>query len=151
MRISAKGEYAIRAMLDLSLSYREGAEVLVPIQDVARRQGIPQRYLEQVLLLLKRAGFLASKRGSAGGYHLVRPPGEVSVGDVLRVVEGSLTPLEVAGRSARGRRDGAGRDLAELWQAVADAVAGVMDRTTFEDLAERAAARRSPHRSMYHI
>jgi Rrf2 family protein len=150
MRISAKGEYAIRAMLDLALSYREGRRALVPIQDVARRQGIPQRYLEQVLLLLKRAGFLASKRGSAGGYHLVRPPSEVSVGDVLRVVEGSLAPVEVAGRPPRDRRE-AGRDLAQLWQEVADAVAGVIDRTTFEELADRAAARRSPNRTMYHI
>jgi Rrf2 family cysteine metabolism transcriptional repressor len=147
MRISAKGEYAIRAMLDLAMHQGEG---LIPIQDVARRQGIPQRYLEQVLLLLKRAGFLASKRGAAGGYHLVRPPAEISVGDVLRVVEGSLTPVEVVGPQPRERRE-AGRDLAELWQAVAKAVATVMDRTTFQELAERAAARRSRHRAMYHI
>jgi Rrf2 family protein len=147
MRISAKGEYAIRAMLDLALRQGQG---LIPIQDIARRQGIPQRYLEQVLLLLKRAGFLASKRGATGGYRLVRSPREVSVGDVLRVIDGSLTPLEVAGRSPRDRRDG-GRDLAELWQSMADAVAAVIDQTTFEDLAERAAARRSPGRSMYHI
>ncbi len=147
MRISAKGEYAIRAMLDLALHQGEG---LVPIQDVARRQGIPQRYLEQVLLLLKRAGFLASRRGSTGGYRLVRLPGEISVGDVLRAVEGRLLPLEVTGREPRGGRDG-GRDLAELWQAVEEAVAGVIDRTTFGDLAERAAARRSPHRTVYQI
>jgi Rrf2 family protein len=147
MRISAKGEYAIRAMLDLAQHQGQG---LVPIQDVARRQAIPQRYLEQVLLVLKRAGFLASKRGSAGGYHLVRAPADVSVGDVLRVVEGSLTPVEVAGRPIRGPRD-AGRDLVELWEAVADAVAAVIDRTTFEELAERAAVRRAPNRAMYHI
>src|SRR3972149_10669172 len=97
MRVSAKGEYAIRAMLHLSLCHREGKPPLAPIQDVARRQGIPQRYLEQVLLLLKRAGFLASKRGSAGGYRLVRPPGEVSVGEGLRGGEGSLTPGGGAG------------------------------------------------------
>jgi DNA-binding IscR family transcriptional regulator len=124
MRVSAKGEYAIRAMLDLAMNYRDGGHTLVPIQDVARRQGIPQRYLEQVLLLLKR--------------------------DVLRVVEGDLTPVEVARRQPRGRRD-AGRDLAELWQEVANAVAAVIDRTTFADLAERAASRRSPNRAMYHI
>jgi Rrf2 family protein len=148
MRISAKGEYAIRAMLDLALQQRQRGPGLIPIQDVARRQGIPQRYLEQVLLLLKRAGFLASKRGSTGGYHLARPPGEVTVGDVLRVIEGGVTPLEVAGRAPRARRDGS--DLAELWQEVADAVAGVIDRTTFEELAERV-ARRAPGRAMYHI
>jgi Rrf2 family transcriptional regulator, cysteine metabolism repressor len=150
MRISAKGEYAIRAMLDLALTYRQGVRPLVPIQDVARRQGIPQRYLEQVLLLLKRAGFLASKRGAAGGYHLVRPPEQISVGDVLRVIEGGLTPLEVGGRMPRDRRD-AGRDLAELWQEIAEAVATVIDRTTFAELAERVVAKRSKGRPMYHI
>jgi Rrf2 family transcriptional regulator, cysteine metabolism repressor len=149
MRISAKGEYAIRAMLDLAVHYRQRGRGLVPIQDVARRQGIPQRYLEQVLLLLKRAGLLASKRGSTGGYHLVRPPGEISVGEVLRVIEGGLTPLEVAGRTPRAGRDG-GRDLAELWQEIAEAVSAVIDRITFEELAERA-TRRSPGRAMYHI
>jgi Rrf2 family protein len=147
MRISAKGEYAIRAMLDLALHHGRG---LIPIQDVAGRQQIPQRYLEQVLLLLKRAGFLRSKRGATGGYHLVRPPGEISVGDVLRAIEGSLTPLEVAGREPRPGRE-AGRDLAELWTEVAQAVAGVIDRTTFADLAARVAERRSRDRAMYHI
>jgi len=95
MRISAKGEYAIRALLDLAVHHGEG---LVPIQEVARRQSIPQRYLEQVLLLLKRAGILESKRGSAGGYQLVRSPAGISVGDVLRAVEGRVTALDVAGR-----------------------------------------------------
>jgi Rrf2 family protein len=147
MRISAKGEYAIRAMLDLALHHRPGAPGLVPIQDVARRQAIPQRYLEQVLLLLKRAGLLGSRRGSSGGYRLARPPEQITVGDILRAIEGGLTPLEVAGRRARD----AGRDLAELWEEVAEAVAKVLDRTTLHELAERAAARRSPGRTMYHI
>ena len=106
MRISAKGEYAIRALLDLAVHHGEG---LVPIQEVAHRQGIPQRYLEQVLLLLKRAGLLESKRGSTGGYQLVRPPAAISVGEVLRAVEGRVTALEVAGRSPRGPGDGGPR------------------------------------------
>src|ERR687887_2853432 len=104
MRISAKGEYAIRAMLDLAVHYRQRGRTLVPIQDVARRQGIPQRYLEQVLLLLKRAGLLASKRGSTGGYHLVREPEEITVGVVLRAVEGTRAPFEAG---AAQRRNGA--------------------------------------------
>ena len=83
MRISAKGEYAIQAVLDLALHRERG---LVAIQEIARRQGIPQRYLEQVLLALKRAGLLTSKRGSAGGYQLTRPPEDITVGDVLRAV-----------------------------------------------------------------
>jgi len=123
---------------------------LIPIQDVARRQAVPQRYLEQVLLLLKRAGFLVSKRGSAGGYQLARSPAQISVGEVLRAIEGRVTTLEVAGRDPRDGREG-WPDLAELWQEVSEAVGAVVDRTTFGELAERAAARRSPHRAVYHI
>ncbi|HEX9418742.1 MAG TPA: Rrf2 family transcriptional regulator, partial [Methylomirabilota bacterium] len=77
MRISAKGEYAIKAMLDLAL---RDPDTLEPIQDIAKRQSIPQRYLEQVLLGLKRAGFLHSRRGSAGGYRLAKPPAQITVG-----------------------------------------------------------------------
>jgi Rrf2 family protein len=148
MRISAKGEYAIRAVLDLAVHHGEG---LVPIQEVARRQGIPQRYLEQVLLLLKRAGFLESKRGSAGGYRLVRSPDAISVGAVLRAVEGRLTALDVAGHHARGTPEAWSSDLAPLWHEIAGAVAAVVDRTTFGDLAEQVKARRSPDRAIYHI
>jgi Rrf2 family cysteine metabolism transcriptional repressor len=148
MRISAKGEYAIRALLDLAVHHGEG---LVPIQEVARRQSIPQRYLEQVLLLLKRAGILESKRGSAGGYQLVRSPAGISVGDVLRAVEGRVTALDVAGRHPSKTSDAAVSDLAPLWREIAGAVGEVIDRTTFGDLAEQVKARRSPERSIYHI
>jgi Rrf2 family cysteine metabolism transcriptional repressor len=148
MRISAKGEYAIRALLDLAVHHGEG---LVPIQEVARRQGIPQRYLEQVLLLLKRAGFLESKRGSAGGYQLVRAPAAISVGEVLRAVEGRLTALDVAGRNPTRTSDGGSSDLAPLWQEISTAVATVIDRITFGDLAEQVKARQSPGRAVYHI
>jgi Rrf2 family transcriptional regulator, cysteine metabolism repressor len=148
MRISAKGEYAIRALLDLAVHHGEG---LVPIQEVARRQSIPQRYLEQVLLLLKRAGILESKRGSAGGYQLVRSPAGISVGDVLRAVEGRVTALDVAGRHPSKTSDAAASDLAPLWREIASAVGEVIDRTTFGDLAEQVKARRSPERSIYHI
>ena len=71
MRISAKGEYALKAMLDLSL---QPSRRIVPIQEIAARQGIPQRYLEQVLQALKRGGLVASRRGAAGGYQLARAP-----------------------------------------------------------------------------
>ena len=148
MRISAKGEYAIRALLDLAVHHGEG---LVPIQEVARRQGIPQRYLEQVLLLLKRAGILESKRGSAGGYQLVRAPAGISVGEVLRAVEGRVTALDVAGRHQSTVSEAAASDLAPLWREISGAVAAVIDRTTFGDLAERVKARRSPERTIYHI
>jgi Rrf2 family protein len=148
MRISAKGEYAIRALLDLAVHHGEG---LVPIQEVARRQGIPQRYLEQVLLLLKRADLLESKRGSTGGYQLLRAPEAISVGEVLRAVEGRVTALEVAGRHRGSAAESTSTDLAPLWREIAGAVAGVIDRVTFGDLAEQVKARRSPERAIYHI
>ena len=145
MRISARGEYAIKAVLDLALHHDR---VLIPIQEVAQRQQIPQRYLEQVLLSLKRAGLLTSRRGSAGGYHLTRAPEDITVGDVLRAVEGHGAPFGAAGA---GRGNGAHPDLAELWDDIADAVSKVVDRLTFSDLAARARERRSTLRAMYHI
>ena len=146
MRISAKGEYAIKALLDLALQRERG---LIPIQEIATRQAIPQRYLEQVLLALKRAGLLTSKRGSAGGYHLTRPPEEITVGDVLRAVEGTGAAFEPQRRG--GRSTSERHDLAELWAEISSAVSKVVDRLTFGDLAARALARRSAARPMYHI
>src|SRR2546428_4573769 len=147
MRISAKGEYAIKAVLDLAL---RGGDGLVPIQDIAARHAIPQRYLEHVLLALKRAGLLGSKRGASGGYHLMRLPEEISVGDVLRAVEGSPAPVEA--RRGPGRRNGdETHELGELWEEIGKAVSAVVDRVTFGDLAARALARRSAVRAMYHI
>src|SRR5262249_12260859 len=136
MRISAKGEYAIKAMLDLAM---HRGRTLVPIQEIAARQAIPQRYLEQVLLALKRAGLLTSKRGSTGGYHLTQAPDEVTVGAVLRAVEGGSAPFE---GGPHGRRNGArGYDLGELWEEIAEAVGGVVDRWTLGDLVARAEER----------
>jgi len=145
MRISAKGEYAIKALLDLAINYDKG---LIPIHGIAERQGIPQRYLEQVLLLLKRGGFLVSRRGAAGGYHLVKPPEKISVGEVVRAVEGSLSPFDSSRRP--GRRDH-NDELGELWREVSEAVSNVIDRVTFADLVKRAHERKATARPMYHI
>jgi Rrf2 family protein len=144
VRISAKGEYAIKAVLDLAL-HRD--RDLIPIQEIAAREAIPQRYLEQVLLSLKRAGILTSKRGSSGGYHLTKAPEEITIGAVLRAVEGTGVPFEPQARSKNGHGD----DLAELWRRIGDAVSHVVDQLTFGELAAQAAQRRSNARPMYHI
>ena len=148
MRVSAKGEYAIRALLDLAL--HEG-ETLSPIQDIAARQRIPQRYLEQVLLQLKRVGLLQSKRGSAGGYRLGRSPERITVGDVLRAVEGAPEGADVVRQRGRSTAGDPAAELSDLWREVADAVAAVVDRVTLEDLRRRVEDRRSAARPMYHI
>lgn len=144
MRISAKGEYAIKAVLDLAL-HRD--RDLIPIQEIATREAIPQRYLEQVLLALKRAGILTSKRGSSGGYHLTKSPDEITVGAVLRAVEGTGVPFEPQARPKNGHGD----DLSELWRRIGDAVSQVVDQLTFGELAAQAAQRRAARRPMYHI
>jgi Rrf2 family protein len=144
VRISAKGEYAIKAVLDLAL-HRD--RDLIPIQEIAAREAIPQRYLEQVLLSLKRAGILTSKRGSSGGYHLTKAPEEITVGAVLRAVEGTGVPFEPQARPKNGH----GADLVELWRRIGDAVSQVVDQLTFGELAAQAAQRRSNARPMYHI
>jgi len=148
VRISAKGEYAIKAMLDLALC--DDGETLQPIQDIARRQGIPRRYLEQVLLGLKRAGFLHSRRGSAGGYRLAKPPAQITAGALLRAVEGQQG-IGSAGRATRGSLGDAGGDLIHLWRAVSEAVNLVVDGTTLEDLRRQALERRASTKPMYHI
>ena len=147
MRVSAKGEYALRALLDLA---QHGGHGLRPIQEVAARQGIPQRYLEQVLLQLRRAGLLEARRGSAGGYRLRRPTDQVTVGEVLRAVEGSMPRAEGV-PPGRGPVFGAAADLTELWRDIDEAVSGVVDHVTLEDLRRRAEERRSSARPMYHI
>jgi Rrf2 family protein len=146
MRISAKGEYAIKAMLDLAMHRDRG---LIPIQEIAARQAIPQRYLEQVLLALKRAGLLTSKRGSAGGYHVTKAPEDITVGAVLRAVEGRHAPFEAGGHPRRN--GGEEHDLAALWEEIGGAVSTVVDRITFGDLVARARERRGAARPMYHI
>ena len=132
-------------MLDLAIQRERD---LVPIQAIAARQRIPQRYLEQVLLALKREGLVTSKRGSAGGYQLIRPPEEMTVGDVLRAVEGASAPFE----ALTGRRQPSdGGNLTELWSEISEAVSKVVDGLTFGDLAERARERQGVVRPMYHI
>ncbi len=148
MRISAKGEYAIKAMVDLAL--HDGPD-LQPIQDIAARQSIPQRYLEQVLLQLKRSGFLYARRGSSGGYRLSRPPDQITVGALLRAVEGPSPATEAPRRGGRGAAPEDSAGLGELWREIDRAVAEVVDRTSLEDLRRRADERRSAARPMYHI
>jgi Rrf2 family protein len=148
VRISAKGEYAIKAVLDLALQRHRA---VVPIQEIAERQHIPQRYLEQVLLSLKRAGLLGSRRGSAGGYHLTRPPEEITVGAVLRAVEGGQAAFEPGrdGRPSAGDPYGGG--LVGLWEEIGQAVSQVVDHLTFGDLAERVMEQEGAAAPMYHI
>ena len=135
MRLSTKGEYASRAMLELSLKYDKGPQ---HIHRISKAQNIPERFLEQILLLLKRAGYLKSKKGHQGGYYLAKPPSEINVAEVIRVLEGPLAPIDsvsVMAHEPCPMEETCG--LRWLWKEVRDSVAEIMERTTFADLVRR--------------
>lgn len=125
MNISVKGEYALKALFDLAV---QKSNEPVKIADIAQRQKIPQKFLELILAGLKQAGFVESRRGAEGGYLLARPADAITVGDVLRQVEG---------RKAAKRAAGPDDAFAEMWKAVDAAVSSVVDHTTFAELARR--------------
>jgi Rrf2 family transcriptional regulator, cysteine metabolism repressor len=124
MNISVKGEYALQAIFDLS-SQPPGQPV--KIADIARRQNIPQKFLELILASLKQGGFVESRRGAEGGYLLARAASQITIGEVYRFFEGGQN-----GKSRSKRR--ADSPFEELWRQVDDAVSSVVDRTTFADL-----------------
>lgn len=90
MKISTKGRYALRVMIDLALNSNEK---YIPIKDIANRQEISNKYLEQIISMLNKAGFLEVARGNTGGYKLARQPNEYIIGDILRATEGELAPI----------------------------------------------------------
>lgn len=124
MNITVKGEYALHAIFDLA-SQRAGEPVR--IADIARRQKIPQKFLELILAGLKQGGFVESRRGAEGGYLLARPADSITVGEVVRFVEG---PQQGKGRHGK-KTDSA---FGDMWQRVDQAVSEVIDKTTFADL-----------------
>ena len=123
MNISVKGEYALKALFDLAL---QKSTEPVKIADIARRQQIPQKFLELILASLKQAGFVESRRGAEGGYLLARPADAITVGEVLRQIESKKQPRTVMEDA-----------FSDMWKAVDAAVSGVVDRTTFAELARR--------------
>lgn len=138
MKITSKSEYAIKALVELAIDYGRGNTVTL-INDVARRKGIPQKYLEQILLSLKNAGILVSKRGVGGGYSLSRPPENISLGEIFQAVEGSPAPAICVGTDAGTKcpeQDVCG--LYEVMFEVKNAISGILDNTSLKDVARRA-------------
>src|SRR5512136_3283055 len=135
MRLSTKGEYASRAMLELARRYQKGP---VHSRQISEAQEIPQRFLEQLLLLLKRAGYLRSRKGQRGGYVLAKPPAEINVAEVIRVMDGPLAPIDCVSVMAHEACPMEGTcGLRWLWKDVRDAVAAILEATTFDDLVRR--------------
>jgi Rrf2 family protein len=141
VKITSKGEYAAKAVLYLTLKDPE----IVTIQEISDRHHIPLKYLEHILLLLKNAGVLRSKRGLNGGYQLARPPQGITIGEVLKIVDGDF-----AGGSCPDSLDAPaagyvcpevnGCGLQMVWSEVRQAVEGILNRTTFDDIRKRTLA-----------
>lgn len=131
MKISTKGRYALRMMLDIA---QNDTGEPVRIKDISARQGISLKYLEQIVTLLVRAGYLRSVRGPQGGYHLSRKPSEYRVGDILRVTEGSLVPVECLMDEENTCERASICVTLRLWKELDQAITSVVDKYTLEDL-----------------
>lgn len=143
MKLSLRGEYALRALMVLGDHY--GSNV-VRIHHISTQQDIPQRFLEQILNDLKTGGFVESKRGIAGGYRLAKPPEELALAPVIRHIEGSLLEASGTNESASKLRFGANeaqRAIGSVMREVRQAIVNVLDQLTVADLCERARQFRS--------
>jgi len=143
MKLSTRGEYALRALLVLGLEY--GPHV-VRIQTISAQQNIPKRFLEQILNDLKSAGIVESRRGIAGGYRLARPPQNITVAAVIRHVEGALAPVSCVSERFYEKctcPDEARCAIRSVMKEARDAVVKIVERVTVAELCER--ARRLQH------
>jgi Rrf2 family protein len=131
MKISTKGRYALRLMLDLALNAEEG---YVTIKSVSERQQISDKYLEQIIIVLSRAGFVKSTRGAQGGYRLAKRPEEYTVGMILRAIEGSLVPVACMEDEPNQCPRCETCVTLDVWQKINDAVNNVVDNITLADL-----------------
>lgn len=150
MKITKKGEYAMRALVDLALNYKKGMR---QIQDIVREEAIPGKFLEQILVILKNAGLIQSKRGIGGGYFLSKSPGEISLGEVIRLIDGPLAPLECVNAEHLNCSKEITCGIRSVMLDVANATAEILDRVTLTDVCNRTKgmAERRAQTLMYHI
>ncbi|MCX5780887.1 MAG: Rrf2 family transcriptional regulator [Firmicutes bacterium] len=137
MKLSTRGRYGLRAMIEMALTEDKSP---IATRTIAERQGISERYLEQLMVPLKRAGLVKSVRGSQGGYNLGRDPEKITAGDIIRVLEGPIAPVECVSETnpeSCQREDYCVTRL--LWTKVRDSIAEVLDSYTLADLAKESA------------
>ncbi len=138
MRLSKRGEYGLRAMIDLA-TWTKGNGV-IQIKDIADRQKIPAKFLEQILLTLKNAGLLHSKMGIGGGYYLAKPASEINLGQIVRILDGPLAPINCVSQFSYepcGCPDERTCGLRLIMLDVRNAIANILDKTSLADVSER--------------
>jgi len=145
MKLTKKGEYALRAMIELSLNYKKEP---VLIRQISENERIPEKFLEQILLELKKAGLLQSRRGPGGGYSLISPPSEITLAQVIRIIDGALAPLGCVSRWAYIRCPEEKRcGLYNVMLDVRNAVSKILEGITFADVCKKTKSRslKKPH------
>jgi len=141
MKVTYKGDYSLKAMLSLALHYNKG---VLPIQELAKKGDIPFKFLEQILLTLKKGGFVESKRGVDGGYFLARSPDTITVGDVIRFIEGPIEPVTCANKNSYEKcKDFPHCVFKDIWNQVYTATSLVVDTITFAELVRRVGNRKN--------
>jgi Rrf2 family protein len=146
MKLSKRGEYGLKAMLYLASVYSESE--IIPIKDISKAEKIPIKYLEQILLNLKNAGLLQSKIGVGGGYYLAKPPSEISLGKIVRLLDGPLAPIRCVSQTAYEScqcLDETTCGLRLVMLDVRNAIANILDETTLQEVLERNGAANTFH------
>ena len=140
MRLSKRGEYGLRAMIDITHALQENPAGIVQIKDISQRENIPAKFLEQILLSMKNAGLLNSRMGVGGGYHLARPPSEISLGEIFRTLDGPVAPIRCVSQMAYepcGCPDERTCGLRMVMGDVRNAIADILDNTSLADVVKR--------------
>ena len=134
MKISTKGRYAVRVMLDLALN---NTGECIKVKDIAARQDISEKYLEQIIAVLNKAGYVKSVRGAQGGYRIAKAPEEYTVGMILRLTEGSMAPVVCLEEGAPECERCDTCETLEVWKELYTAINQVIDGVTIADLVEK--------------
>ncbi len=147
MRMTMKGDYGLRAMIDLAAHYGRGP---VASGEIARRQLIPEHFLDQLLITLRRAGLLKSLRGPQGGHLLARPPSQIRMSEIIRALEGTTAPMDCVPNPDVCQLS-AGCGIREVWTQVDDFAQQLLNATTLDQLAERHRVPAREAGAMYYI
>ena len=138
MKLSKKGEYAIRALIDLGIAAEVGRSLL-QVTELAAHEKLPVKFLEQIMMVLKEAGLIESQRGKFGGYRLARPAGKIVIGQVVRLIDGPLAPIGCVSQTAYEKcscPDETHCGLRMLMLDVRNAITGILDRYSLADVVE---------------
>jgi len=134
MRITYKGDYALKTMLDLAVNYGLSP---VSIPGLSKSADIPIKFLEQILLELKNGGFVESRRGKVGGYLLSRHPSKITLGEVIRFIDGPIEPIACVKQGYKGCKDMHGCVFKGIWLEISKCTAAIIDKISFQDLAAK--------------